>query len=330
MRSLHDILSNAQSVEVRAGNPDTRDAGWLGVKTLELPGDLHGWTKADSLCPHAGPRRCGIPPVERGFHGRVATVDEGSAGFTRVWARDWYEKAAKAGAFTHADGISYHGYEREPGEMRKKHELFRDIAKRFGPKDREMELWNTEWGVRDTTFYVDADFSGLPPKRLLPQPSFLEGAARVVKTDCVAMALGVKRSFYYLHNAVENDGAYHNISAIEVTTAPRPKLIARVALESLVRGAKAEALVEKRGLKAVVFSKNDGTSLAALWLVGERKAKLAIPNDEEIELFDLFANPLPRTSGDSVSMSHIPVYIRTRMPANRLAAFLSETVVSKN
>ena len=231
-------------------------------------------------------------------------------GFTGAWGRDWYERAGSTGAFTHADGISYHGYAPDLAGMRRKHDLFAGLAEQFAPKGKATELWDSEWGVQDTTFYVDADMPGLPARRLLPAASYLEGAARVVRADAMAMGLGVKRSFYYLHNQSQGPGAYQNGSAIETTRAPRPKLMARVALEWFARGAKPAKLVEGRGLAALVLAKDGAESLAVMWLNEDREALLPGPWPADTRVLDLFGNPIPLRAGDGLRLSAIPVYVR--------------------
>ena len=250
-------------------------------------------------------------------------------GFTGVWGREWYERAGKAGAFRHADGISYHGYARSVQELRRKLELFRGIGREFSTRGGAFELWDSEWGVQDTTFYVDADFPGLGPRRLLPAASYLDGAARVVKADCISMALGVKRSFYYLHNTTQGPGAYQNGSAIETTRAPRPKLMARVALEFLTRGAEVETLVERQDFTALVLAKTPAQSRAAVWLNDAAEAVVTAAWPARMELLDLFANQLTWESRPAVRVSAIPVYLDARAPASQLSALLRRAEVSR-
>ena len=245
-------------------------------------------------------------------------------GFTAAWGRDWYERAAKAGAFSLADGISYHGYARSVKERRAKLELVRRLAAEYAPKGEATELWDSEWGVHDTTFYVDADIDGLPARHLLPSPSYLDGAARVVKADCVSMGLGVKHSFYYLHNPVKGSASYHNGSAIEMTRAPRPKLMARVAMEFLTRDTKVAALIERPKMSALVLSKNEKHSLAVVWRNGDGQAELCAPWPKAMELLDLFANP---SATVPVTISEVPVYLSAPIPAVALAALLREATL---
>ena len=252
-------------------------------------------------------------------------------GFTGAWSRDWYERAAKAGAFRLADGISFHGYARTAAEHRHKIDMFRGLAKTYAMRGESTVLWDSEWGVHDTTFYVDADMGGLPARRLLPSPSYLEGAARVVKADCLSMGLGVERSFYYLHNTVSGAGAYYNGSAIEITRAPRPKLMARVALEYLTRGGKAHALVERpaqQGLTALVLAKGQDASLAVVWLGDGQSALLRAAWPESVEVLDMFANPAPRQRSDRIAVSGVPICLRARVPAEGLAGLLREAQVA--
>ena len=236
---------------------------------------------------------------------------------------DWVERAAKAGTFVGADGVSFHSYADDLQKFRRTIELVCDLAGKLAPPGRKLELWNTEWGVTDTTF--DADLPNLPPRRLLPAPSFLDGAAEVVKRDCLSMALGVKRSFYYLHNEVGGAGSYCNWSAIEYTRTPRAKLIARMALEDLTCGAKVAQLLQQSGsgnVTAVVFARGDAGSLAAVWLDENTKARLLMPAGKNVEIFDLFGNPLPPGTPKSVALSAVPIYVTAKISAAEMASLL--------
>ncbi len=234
-------------------------------------------------------------------------------GFTGAYSREWYARAGRAGAFDLCDGISYHGYSRSLAELRRKHGMFRSLAKEFAPQGEAAELWDTEWGVYDTTFYVDADIPGLPSRRLLPKPSYLDGAARVVEMDALSMGLGVKRSFYYLHNCVSGPRAYHSGSSMEPTRAPKPKFMALVAMEYLTRGAKAPKLVEAGKRMALILSLGERKSLAVVWATGEGASPLKLPPGAEA--FDLFGNPLSPTERQGALRVASPVYVRAALPA---------------
>lgn len=249
-------------------------------------------------------------------------------GFTSAVSARWLNEAGEAGAFALADGISFHGYGTVE-EGRKLLGMLREIAAAHGPQGRELVFWNSEWGVTDTTFLVDGHFDDLPPRRLLPPPSYLQGAARVVTSDAVAWHDGVKRSFYYLHNEVRGAGAYHNGSAIEVTRTPRPKLMARVALEALTRGLRPVHLVERDDvgrLMAVVFSGQERT-LALVWLREEgRSLRCPAPPFAGLEALDLFGNPLPLPE-EGVELSGVPVYLSVAAPAGPLAEHLRQAAL---
>ena len=247
-------------------------------------------------------------------------------GFTGVFPREWYARVANGGGFELCDGISFHGYTKSPSDLRSKIDLMRSLAKKFGPKGEHTELWDSEWGVSDTTFYVDADMKGLPPRSMLPSPSYLEGATRVVRENAVKMGLGVSRSFLYLHNAVKGPIAYRGLSSMEITHAPRPKLMALVAMEHLTRGFKPVAFIEKArspGLRALVLSRGSRESLGIIWLGSGDKAQLPGPWDDTTQLYDLFANPIP-TDGSAIDISQVPVYVRAPVAAGVLSTRLRE------
>jgi hypothetical protein len=242
--------------------------------------------------------------------------------------RDWIERCAKAGAFARADGLSFHGYCTTLDERRTQIEIARDVARRYSPKRGPLPIWHTEWGIEDTTFLVDADVAELPSRRFLPRPSFLEGAALAVQLEAVTLAAGVERSFYYFNQDCVWPGAYQNLSAIEYTRAPRPKLLARTAMEFLTRGAIPHDTIRRAGrcpMTAVVLSRKAGGSLAVAWADGKTGLKMKAHWPAGLELFDLFANPMPRDGSRRIQLSDVPIYLRAGCSAQELAKTLAES-----
>ena len=167
----------------------------------------------------------------------------------------------------------------------------------------------------DTTFYVNADIPGLPGRNLLPRPSYLEGASEAVKMHAMSMGLGVTRGFYYLHNGTSGPRAYHSGTSMETTRAPKPKLMAMVAMDHLTRGAKLHTLVEQNELTGLVLAKGASASLAVLWADGH----VSVAPPPGALVFDLFGNrikPVPR----QIAVHATPTYIQAPMPAADLAA----------
>jgi hypothetical protein len=240
--------------------------------------------------------------------------------------REWIERCAIAGAFARADGLSFHGYCSTVEERCTQIKIALDIARRYSPARSPLPIWNTEWGIDDTTFLIDADVPGLPPRRFLPHASFLEGAAMAVQLEAVTLAAGVERSFYYFHNEFDWPGAYQNLSAIEYTGMPRPKLLARTALEFLTCGTTPYHTIQHTGrcpMTAVVFSRKAGGSLAVAWATGENGLEIKWPRLADIERFDLFANPMPQNNRPSLQLSQVPIYLRASCSVQELAKALA-------
>jgi len=253
--------------------------------------------------------------------------------FTGACDREWLQRAVRAGALEEADGLSFHAYNDTLDGFEEIVAFYTEIARSaFGP-ERRPEIWITEWGVRDTTFFTDADWPNPPPRRLLPPPSsWLDGAARTVKMDAAALAFGIRRSFFHLWNEVSRENVWENRSAIDYTRVPRPKLLARVAFESLVR--KRSCIGRRRvaggRVEAVLFD-GPGDVLLLLWAanIDVDAAPLSVTSpDPDAAVLDIFANNRGR-AGPVLRLTGVPIWLRTRLQERELEARLNAMRVSE-
>ncbi|MBT7056947.1 MAG: LamG domain-containing protein, partial [Lentisphaerae bacterium] len=183
-------------------------------------------------------------------------------GFTSpAWG--WHERAARAGALKSADAISFHyGCPLKPAEevhaeLQTVINHFQRLAREFGP-GHDLPLWSTEGGTGDTTWLRGMDYVGLPPQRVRKPMNWHEGAIATVRGEAIQQVLGIERHFIYLQNAIKpGPHAYEGTSMLDVTNAPRPKLMARVAMAAQVDGATVAGCitVPEARLWAVVYRK---------------------------------------------------------------------------
>lgn len=228
-------------------------------------------------------------------------------GFTQV-DYGFHEAAAKAGALRNCDGISFHAYSSpgsDPEELLKVVDHFRGLAKQYG-RIPDLPLWDTEAGVRDTSFYDGLDFPELPPLHLRPAPNYRRGAARMVQAAVVLQSAGVVRHFYYLQKPPGPADSYLGTQNLEFTNVPRPKLMARRALAREVDGATYLAGRRgERGLRIHAYRKGTG-SVAVAWCGDGETAAVTLPGG--VEMIDLMGNPQP--SSARLELTELPVFLR--------------------
>lgn len=236
--------------------------------------------------------------------------------------RGWIEAAADAGMLDYCDWLSYHSYlavDEPPEAALDNIRYFQDLLRRHGRT--ELPLVCTEGGVTDTTFYEGLDLDELPPERARPTMSWHRGACRLVQVAALEMSEGVRKRFYYYHKPPPPARAHFDYSALEITGAPRPKLMAWVAMERVLRGLRYARRVEKDGWWAVIFS-GGGRSVAVAWAADDTRVPLPSGLPEGATLTDLMGAPMPLPTDGRLMLSDEPVYIAAPLSAEALARLL--------
>ncbi|HUS81005.1 MAG TPA: hypothetical protein VM283_07035, partial [Armatimonadota bacterium] len=237
--------------------------------------------------------------------------------------RPWIERAAAAGMLDHCDWLSYHAYvpaDEPPETTLRNAEYFRDLLARYGRP--EMPLVCTEGGVLDTTFYDGLDLLELPPQRVRPPMSWHRGACRLVQVAALEMAAGVRKRFYYYEKCPPPARAYLDTSALEITGAPRPKLMAWVAMERQLRGSSFAGQAVGEGWRACVFGRPEG-SVAVLWAGDDLRVSLRPELPEGCGLVDLMGNPMPAPDR-GLELTEEPVYLTCPRSADELLGALHD------
>jgi hypothetical protein len=253
------------------------------------------------------------------------TVQVMNAGYTgSAWR--WHEEAAKAGALKHADAISFHGYygaTKQPEELYEQFAgivgHFRELATTYA--GRQLPLWDTEGGSGDTTWLRGYESPDLPPEPLRTPMNWREAAYSAVQSAAILQSLGVQRSFQYLWQP-SGPGGYEQLGALDMTNAPKPKMIARAAMAELTDGAAYAGTVrrDEGRLWASVWSRPPG-SVVMLWAgrggVVRVEAAWPAPPDQAIDLFGNARPPL-----DPMAVTEEPCYLSLPAPAEAVLAAL--------
>ena len=161
-------------------------------------------------------------------------------GFTAPAWR-WHEAAARAGAFKGADAISFHWGCPLLAPEENLRQLNATIA-HFDNLSREttgkiLPLWSTEGGTPDTTWLRGLDYPQLPPANVRTPMNWRAGAIATVQGEAVLQSAGVVKHFIYFQNPIAPGAeSYENGSMLDANNAPRPKLMARVAMENELGG----------------------------------------------------------------------------------------------
>ncbi|MDX9979532.1 MAG: LamG-like jellyroll fold domain-containing protein [Lentisphaeria bacterium] len=238
-----------------------------------------------------------------------------AAGYvTPAWR--WHEATAKAGAWRDLDAISLHyGCPDLPPEENE-HKLreilahFRGLLEAYGPR-RDLPIWSTEGGTGDTVWLRGIEQPQLPPEHLRPPINAWHGAKRTVQGTAILMANGIAKHFYYFQNPIRSGRqVYLNTSMFDYNLAPRPKLLARVAMEWELAGARWTGEVrrpEDGRFWAHLFAREDGGT-TVLWWAGDG-AELAVETAwTTATAVDLMGNASPLPS--SFLLTDEPAYVR--------------------
>lgn len=250
-------------------------------------------------------------------------------GFTQSnWP--WHEKAAAAGALRGADAISFHAYFRadaQPEELysqlRKQVDHFRSLGRQY--EGRELALWDTESGCEDTTFLRGYTDPGLPPASRLPAPNWRQAAVATVQHAVFLQHLQVERSFLYVWN-LPDPAAYVDLSVVDLNHAPKPRLVAHLVMQRMLRDARPVELLRRNEgrLWAGIYRTPKG-SIAVLFTGRGGAVSLAAPGAAWTCL-DLMGNALP--GGPLIRVDEVPLYLRMEGSPEQLRQWLSQVAIA--
>ena len=196
-------------------------------------------------------------------------------GFTAPAWR-WHDAAARAGALKGADAISFHwgcpliAPEENLRQLQATIAHFDGLARET--VGRKLPLWSTEGGTPDTTWLRGLDNPQLPPANVRTPMNWRAGAIATVQGTAVMQSQGVVKHFIYFQNPIAPGAeSYANGSMLDANNAPRPKLMARVAMESELGGT---PFFEKVQLPAArfwanVYGTKGQSGSTVLWWAGE-------------------------------------------------------------
>eukprot|EP01045_Picozoa_sp_COSAG04_P007813 COSAG04_NODE_417_length_14700_cov_114.213709_8_plen_1093_part_00 len=232
-------------------------------------------------------------------------------GFVAYGEDSFQEALGKAGALAHADGLSFHlapevclsfgcagpfdNMESFAVLLAQRAAFYRNCSRQYIPKfkhaptDSAVPLWSTEGGTDDTSFLVGLSETGagLPPSRCLPPLNFRAGAARTVVGEALMQTAGIQAHYYYWQAQAPPHGwgvqslassveGFANTNMLDLTLAPRPKLLARLAFQERIASCRLPPrLARQKGAWCFVYTcRNDTGSggLGVMLLWSERSA----------------------------------------------------------
>jgi hypothetical protein len=252
-----------------------------------------------------------------------------NAGYTQS-AWKWHEETAKFGALRHADALSFHAYyppDAQPEQLWEQFQTntthFRNLARKY--TRRELPLWDTEGGSGDTTWLRGYDDPKLPPQNLRTPLNWRQAAITAVQSAAMLQSLGIEKSFQYFWHP-SSPGNYEDVTALDMTNAPKPKLMARVAMQSQLDGTKYAGQVRRREARlwASVYRVTGNKSVALCWTGTGGRAEVSLPSVSKI--VNIMGNSGTKTR--RVTVSEEPSYIHLDLPPNRVLALLRSAKIS--
>jgi hypothetical protein len=259
-----------------------------------------------------------------------------AAGYTcPAWA--WHQQAAQAGAFKGLDAISFHyGCPIDPpvkSETKLKAivDHFQEMAVKYGD-GKPLPMWSTEGSCGDTTFLRGLDYPQLPPESERVPMNWRQGAIRTVQGEAILMSQNVLKHFIYLQNGVSPSSAkvYQNTSMLDVTAAPRPKLMARVIMQDQLDWTEFKAKVFRKPGRfwANIHQKKTAKgSVVLMWCGDEGRLKLACDWPGKLErAINLMGNQIS-VDPANIAITDEPVYLHIDAPAEAVAAALRKAAL---
>ncbi len=166
-------------------------------------------------------------------------------------------------------------------------------------------LWNTEGGPGAIGSFYAPSTGGLP---------FNAQAAYMVRYDVASLAAGIKHFFVYAVHSGTPMGE-PNYRALEHDFTPRPLLVARAVLASLVDGrGTPQSKTLAKGLTCYAFipskSERNGREVDVVWS-DDTTHNLTVPRG--FEALDVWGNAM-KVAGGRISIGVEPIYLRALNP----------------
>jgi len=239
----------------------------------------------------------------------------------------WHETSARAGALRGADGVSFHGYydckatpESLETELTRKVAHFRSLPV-LSKETKPFLLWDTEGGSSDTTFLRGYEHPTLAPPERRDPLTWRTAAITAVQSAAILRDLGVERSFSYLWGSSALTD-YDSLSALDMTSAPKPKVVARAVLQTLTDDARpAGNLKRAEGrLNAYLYESKGQTTI--LWWTGRggRVEANDLKSLRPVATYDIMG--LAQSKPLSATISELPSYLRCDLPATKVMTAL--------
>jgi concanavalin A-like lectin/glucanase superfamily protein len=259
-----------------------------------------------------------------------------SAGYTcPAWV--WHEKAAKAGAFKNLDIISFHYgcYNDPPVESYAKLnsiiEHFQEMALKYGSGKR-LPVWSTEGCSGSTTFLRGLDYPQLAPENERIPSNWRNASIRTVQGEAILMSLNVEKHFIYLQNMVKTSSSkvYSNTSMLDVNTAPRPKLMARIIMQDQLDWTEFRSRVfRKKGRfwANVHQKKKSKGSVVLMWCGDKGKLELSCNWPGKVaQVINIMGNPM-KVDPAKLTITDEPFYIHVDAGAVEVSAALQKAQI---
>ncbi|MHB1156130.1 MAG: LamG domain-containing protein [Phycisphaerales bacterium] len=236
----------------------------------------------------------------------------------------WARRAIEAGVLNYCDGLSFHRYlgsDSHPQQMARDVAMLRKLVKTR--TDRDIPIIHSEGGVSGSTFLRGTAIAEIAPEINQRPFTFREAACEMVQSRVVMLAADVKQTYYYMHSqTVLSRSKLQTVpgySSFEVTGGPKPMMIAHAILVwQMDGGAFDQELALGTGVRAYLFNRKDGGSLAVLWAEDGVEAQL----DTKLEALDLMGNPITTRP---LRITNEPIYLRHAGNAVDLAGRLKPT-----
>jgi hypothetical protein len=244
----------------------------------------------------------------------------------RIDEWEWNKRMAKAGGLKKIDAFSFHWYTPGPDyvaeemydQLKEILDRFSQLLKDHGP-GRPVPFWNTECGEWDWTWLRGSPEyeRRFPPDAMRGQYWHQVANHSIVEAAAIQQSLGIVRQFYYLQNGISRE-ELGTCSMYEFTGAPRPKMMAYVAMAGQLDGTSCAGLVRRPEGRfwAVAYEKPEKQGSIIVWWVGDggKVTLQAKWPGEVVKAVNIMGNPFTLATPPAVTGE--PYYLHVSAPAS--------------